>query len=120
MASEQAEWKKFRRWLRNHLQDIEESGFDYDTAAYEKFGSSLDICTGDYEKDDKINTEMAIFKWTNEQYMSPEDVKKTPADKRAKLPVAPQMFDLAEAERIVLNKSDLKVTEIQAEQENLS
>jgi hypothetical protein len=40
----------------------------------EKFGSSLDICTGDYEKDDKINTEMAIFKWTNEVYMSPEEV----------------------------------------------
>jgi hypothetical protein len=120
MASEQAEWKKFRRWLRNHLADIEESGFDYDTAAMEKFGVNLDVCTGDYEKDDKINNEMAIFKWTNEIYMSEEDVKKTPADKRAKLPVAPQMFDLASAERIVLNKSDLKVTEIQAEQENLS
>ena len=63
---------------------------------------------------------MAIFKWTNEVYMSPEDVKKTPADKRAKLPVAPQMFDLSKAERIVLDKADLKVTEIQAEQENLS
>jgi len=63
---------------------------------------------------------MAIFKWTNEQYMNEDDIKKTPADKRAKLPVAPKMFDLEKAERIVLNKADLKVTEIQAEQENLS
>ena len=62
---------------------------------------------------------MAIFKCTNEVYLTPEDVKKTPADKRAKLPVAPQMFDLSKAERIVLDKADLKVTEIQAEQENL-
>jgi hypothetical protein len=30
------------------------------------------------------------------------------------------MFDLSKAERIVLDKADLKVTEIQAEQENLS
>jgi hypothetical protein len=58
---------------------------------------------------------MAIYKWTNAIYMSEEDVKKTPADKRAKLPVAPKMFDLSKAERIILDKADLKVTEIQAE-----
>ena len=55
---------------------------------------------------------MAIYKWTNEVYMSEETKKKTPADKRAKLPVAPKMFDLSKAERIILDKADLKVTEI--------
>lgn len=63
---------------------------------------------------------MAIFKWSNDIYKTAEDIKKTPADKVTKLPIAPKMFDLSKAERIVLNKSDLKVTEIQAEQENLS
>ena len=63
---------------------------------------------------------MAIFKWSNKQFMTEEEYKNTPDDKKPYIPVPPKMFDLSKAERIKINKEDLKVTEIQAEQEKLS
>ena len=39
--------------------------FDYDTEALAKYEPGMDICLGDYEKQEEINTDMAIFKWSN-------------------------------------------------------
>jgi len=50
IAGEQADWRKFRRWLRKHLQKIEESEFDYDKEALAKWEPELDICLGDFNK----------------------------------------------------------------------
>lgn len=119
MASEQADWRKFKRWLRRHLSKVEGNDFDFDKDALEKH-ADLDICLGDFDKKGVVNTDMAIFKWNNSIFMTEEEIKKTPEDKRAK-PLTPvHQFDLSKAERVIVNKSDLKVQEIQAEQEKLS
>jgi len=57
---------------------------------------------------------MAIFKWSNKIYMSEEEIKNlTEEQKYMKQP--PKPLDLSKAERVIINKSDLKVQEIQAE-----
>ena len=51
---------------------------------------------------------MAIFKWTNQIFMTKDEIKKL-TDEQKKVPVAPVMFDLEKAERIVIDKSKLKI-----------
>ena len=62
---------------------------------------------------------MAIFKWNNTMYMSEQEIKDLSEEKKShKQPPTP--VDLSTAERISVNKADLKIQEIQAEQEKLS
>ena len=63
---------------------------------------------------------MAVYKWNNREFMSEQEINKLPENKRPVLAKPPVMFDLSKAERITVNKADLKVTEIQAQQEKLS
>ena len=49
--------------------------FDYDKEALAKFEPELDISLGDFDKKEEINTDMAIFKWSNKMYMSEEEIK---------------------------------------------
>lgn len=116
LASEAADYRKFRRWLRNHLRMVDASGFDFDAVAMETFRNDkdLDVCLGDYDIKEEVNTEMAIFKWNNKVYMSEEEIKKL-TEEQKRIPVPPVMFDLSKAERIVTDKSKLKIQEIQAE-----
>jgi hypothetical protein len=66
LASDHSDWRKFKRWFRNYLSKIESNPeFDYDTEALAKFEPGLDICLGDFDKKEEINTDMAIFKWSN-------------------------------------------------------
>ena len=49
MASEQSDWRTFKRWLRKHLASIEQNPeFDYDTEALCLHEPTMDICLGDY------------------------------------------------------------------------
>ena len=63
---------------------------------------------------------MAVYKWNNREFMSEQEINNLPENKRPVLAIPPVMFDLSKAERITVNKADLKVTEIQAQQEKLS
>jgi len=119
LASEQADWRKFKRWIRSHLRSIEGTDFDYDKIAMEKYGN-VGICLGDYDEKSEINTDMAVFKWNNTMFLSEEELKKVPEDKLPKPLVPPTMPDLSTCERVFIDKNDLKVNEIQAEQEKLS
>jgi len=49
--------------------------FDYDKQALLRFESELDISLGDFDKKEEINTDMAIFKWSNKIFMSEEEIK---------------------------------------------
>jgi len=84
-----------------------------------KYEDSIDICLGDYDKKSSVNTTMAIFQWDNSIFMTKEEHSKLPDEKKQKVE-PPTMFDLSKAERVFINKDDLKVQEIQAEQEKLS
>ena len=120
LCSDHAEWRKFKRWLRYHLNKIENTpDYDYDAECLAKYQDSLDICLGDYDKKEEINTEMAIFKYSNQMFMTEQELKDLP-DEMKVLKKPPTPVDLHKAERVYINKADLKVQEIQAEQENLS
>ena len=55
---------------------------------------------------------MAVYKWNNSYFMAKEEIEKLPENKRPVIAIPPKMFDLSKAERIKVNKDDLKVTEI--------
>ena len=55
---------------------------------------------------------MAVYKWNSSEFMTEDEIKKMPENKRPVKTIPPVMFDLSKAERIVINKADLKVTEI--------
>lgn len=116
IASEQAEWRKFKRWLKKHLEKIEATpDFDYDKAALDLHEPDLDICLGDWDEKGVVNHEMAIYKWDSTYFLSEKEIAALPEERRQPLKVPPKSFDLAKAERIVVNKADLKVQELQAE-----
>lgn len=91
-----------------HLRQIEGSDFDYDKEALEKFTPEIDICLGDYDKKGVINTNMAIFAWDNSVFMTEEEYKDLPAEKKVKVHPA-KMFDLSKAERVIIKKEEMKV-----------
>jgi len=80
----------------------------------------LDVCVGEFDVKGEVNTEMAIYKWNNTVFYSEDELKKVPKDKIPEQAVPPKMPDLSKCERIFIDKNDLKVNEIQAEQEKLS
>jgi hypothetical protein len=94
--------------------------FDYDTVALESNAEHLDICLGDWEEKGKVNHDMAIYKWDATYFMNEDEIKALPEERRQPLKVPPKSFDLINAEKVVINKADLKVQELQAEQEKLS
>ena len=105
--------------MRTHLASIEGTDFDFDKACQEKFGT-VGVCLGDYDEKSEVNTDMAIYKWTNGDFMTEEEIKKLPEEKRPKLHTPPKMPNLDECERVYIDKNEMKVNEIQAEQEKLS
>jgi hypothetical protein len=111
LAAEQANWRQFRRWLMQALRKAEGSDFDYDKESLEKFEDQIELCLGDYDEVGHINTDMAIFKWDNTVFMTEEEIKALPEEKKQKREPA-VMFDLSRAERTPVNKDELKVQEI--------
>ena len=71
IAGDEADWRKFKRWLLRHLREVEaQPDFDYDKAAMEAFQSEIDMCLGDYDQKGVVNTEMAIHKYDQSIFMT--------------------------------------------------
>jgi hypothetical protein len=94
---------------------VEESDFEYDKKSLEEWRDKLDVCLGDWNEKGVINTEMAVYKWTNQIYMTKEEIEKLRPEQRLSVPKPPVMPDLRKAERIVIDKAEMKVQEIQEE-----
>jgi hypothetical protein len=121
LCSQHAQWRKFRRWLRKHLSKVEENpDFDYDKQALDLWGEKLDVCLGNFEEKGEVNTDMAIFNYSHAFFMTPEELKNLAPEQNKQVPVPPKMPDLSKAERLILKKDEMKVQEIQEEQERLS
>jgi hypothetical protein len=117
-CQDQADFRKFRVWLREVLAEVAEKGDAYKSyaeQAKERFGAEVDICLGNYDEKGKVNTDIAVFKYDYSYFMTPEEIKKKGAPTKL---VAPKSFDLATAERVIITKEELKQRELM-EQEKL-
>jgi hypothetical protein len=47
-ASEQADFRKFRVWLRKVLREFESKDISFEQEAMNKYAAEIDICIGDY------------------------------------------------------------------------
>lgn len=84
-CQDQADWRKFRVWLKKVLREVAEQGESYkpfQEQAAEKFGSEVDICLGNnFAEVGKVNTDMAVYKYDYTYFMSADDLKKLKGDK---------------------------------------
>ena len=55
---------------------------------------------------------MAAYKWTAAYFMSEKEIDALPEERKPKLKDPPKSFDLSKAERVVIDKSEMKVNEI--------
>lgn len=65
-ADDQADWRKFKRWLRKKLEAGSKLTKSFDEMVLSKYGHELDICLGNFEEKGVVNTDIACFKydWT--------------------------------------------------------
>lgn len=117
-CQDQADFRKFRVWIRKVLAEVSEKAEayqSYEDQAAERFGSEVDISMGNFEDQGKVNTNIAVFNYDYSFFMSPDELKKKGAPSKL---VAPKAFDLSKAERVVITKEELKQRELM-EQEKL-
>lgn len=116
-CDDQADWKKFKRWLRRELSKAGECE-DFSSKNEAIYGSEVGISHGDWNEKAKFTTEMAVFNYDFTYFMSKDELKAYKGEKPAKL-VPPKMFDLSKAERVFVNKEDIKLKEMEKESNRL-
>jgi len=107
LADQQSEWRKFRRWLRKHLEASALTKVDY-REEIKRFAPEVDICLGNYHEKGVVNTKFAVHQWDSTNFLSEEEIKKL---KKEELPVkfdTPRMPDLNLATRVVTTQEDVK------------
>ena len=73
-----------------------------------KFGKEIGISFGEWDVKGELCTEMAAFKYDFTYFMRKEELKAFKGEKPEKL-VIPKQFDLSKAERIFVNKDEIKL-----------
>ena len=116
-CQDQADYRKFRIWLRKFIADSNEKPVAFDDEVASRFGSELDICVGDkYEEVGKVNhTDIGIHKWDFTFFMTADELKKFPKDRLPEKVNIPKSFDFSLAERVFITKEELKKREIEEE-----
>jgi hypothetical protein len=73
-CQDQADFRKFRVWLRKTLREVQSNPKSFEELAKERFGSEIDICVGDnFDEVGKVNTNIAVFNYDFTYFMSAED-----------------------------------------------
>jgi len=114
VCDDQADHRKFRRWLRQKVAEAPDLEQSYDDRVRAKYDPEIDLCHGEWDKPGVINTKMAVHHWDFTDYMTEEERKAY----KGELPetvVPPKMFDLSKAERVALSKEELKLKEMEEE-----
>jgi hypothetical protein len=73
-----------------------------------KFGKEIGISFGEWDVPGVLCTDMAAFKYDFTYFMSKEELKAFKGEKPEKL-VIPKQFDLSKAERVFVNKDEIKL-----------
>lgn len=109
IADDKGEWRKFVRYLRKDIERRETMGGSYEEESLEKFGHEFDISHGEWEKQGKINSDnIAVLHYDWTHHLTKAELK---AIKKEDLPeqfTSPVMPDLSQAERIFVDKDEIK------------
>ena len=116
-CQDQADYRKFRIWLRKFIAEQVEKPISFDEEVASRFGSEIDICIGDkYHEVGKVNhTEIGVHKWNFTYFMTADELKKFPKDKLPEKVAIPSSFDFSLADRVFITKEELKKREIEEE-----
>lgn len=115
-ADDQAQYRKFKRWLRKHL-DVHglPDAKPFDQIQAEKFKDEVQIHLGDYKEPSVINTKMAVHQWDFTYFLNEEELKKLKPEEKPEEFEVPKHPDMATAERIFISKEQIKMEEIEKE-----
>ena len=83
----------------------------------EKFNPEIDFCHGLWEQKGTPNQNMAIFNFDYHHHLT--DAEKKAAKDKPEQITAPKMFDLSKAQRVFVDKDEIKRREQEAEREKL-
>ena len=117
VADDQADWKKFRRWVRREIANREKLGGEIDAEVEAKYGAEVNICTGNWETKARMETDPACFKYDYTYHLSKDELKALKDKPETLSP--PSMFDLSKAKRVFIDKDDIKRQEMEREQEKI-
>ena len=101
------------------LREFEGKDTAFEKDAMNKYAAEIDICLGDFNQKGKVNHEnIAVYKYDFTYFMTPEEIKKLPQEKKPEPLAMPKSFDFNTAERVIITKEELKKREAE-EQEKL-
>lgn len=107
VCDDYAQWRKFLRWIRKEVAARERLGGAFEDEIEARFGSEFDISHGEWEHVGVINhDDIAVFKYDYTYHLNEAELK---ALKEKPEPIVrPIMFDLAQAERVFVDKDEIK------------
>lgn len=113
-ADDQADWRKFRRWLRIQLKSLKPEDKSFFEKHNIKFVDDINLCHGKWDEKAKFCQDVLAMQYDFTYHMTPEELKayKGPMPEKLKSPV---QFDLKRASRVVLNKDAIKLAEMEKE-----
>lgn len=118
-AGEQADFRKFKTWLRKFLKEVASRPTNLEEEALAKYAAEIDICVGNYEEKGNVNhTDIAVFKYDFTYFMTPEEIKKLSEERLPEPLTMPKSFDLTKAERVYITKEELKRRELEEAEKN--
>jgi len=99
---------RFKRWFRAQLRNASLTEETFETKVMDKYRDRIDICSGDWNEEGVINSDIAVHKLDASQYMSKQELKDYPYGE-VTLCKAPTMFDLSKASRVTMTKEELNM-----------
>ena len=107
VCDDRADYRKFKRWLRQQLARASEMTQSYDEMVSAKHGKDISICNGKFDEPAELQTQMAVHKYDFTYFMTKEELKAFKGEVPGKLK-SPKMFDLSKAERVTVDREQLK------------
>ncbi len=104
--------------MRKEIARRETKGGNLDIENEAKFGKEVGLCFGIWEEKAVISSDPAVFKYDFLMHLSKDELKAFKGEKPVKL-TPPTMFDLSKAERVTIDKDEIKRQEMEKETDRL-
>lgn len=113
-ADDQADWRKFRKWLRVILKNMKPEDKSFFEANNPKFVDEINMSHGKWDEPAKFCHDVLAMNYDFTYHMTPEELKAYKGPMPEKIEV-PHQFDLQKAKRVVLDKDAIKLAEMEKE-----
>lgn len=117
-ADDQADWRKFRRWLAMQLRKMEPEDKSFYEINNPKFEKEVNMHHGDWNQEATFCHDVLAHNYDFTFHMTPEELKayKGPVPEKVEIPF---QFDLEKAKRVIIDKDAVKLEQMERESAKL-